>query len=241
MTGQKRKAETQLTSAASKRSALGDSTNHEDQTIVRELRRAHYKKRPAAQTEKDGKKTNLEVGSPMDDFINAAGDLDCRRIVSALFFDNDKRREFYLRSAATIADSRFLAKDDHLLCDPALPGGCTRCRPRTFPVCCDLCNPEAFQFLNFEITSKEKQPGKSHIKGFKMTDISRQLQIDLFNWCNEKANIKFPQAHVEDFGGGLLLSDQHVERILNAPVLRNCRTLKPSSRKPTGEETGLKS
>jgi ATP-dependent DNA helicase RecQ len=107
VTGQKRKAETQLTSPASKRSALGDSTNHKDQTIVRELRHAHYKKRPATQTEKDGKKANLEVGSPMDDFINAAGDLDCRRIVSALFFDNDRRREFYLRSAATITpDSR---------------------------------------------------------------------------------------------------------------------------------------
>lgn len=47
-----------------------------------------------------------------------------------------------------------------------------------------------------------------------MTDTSRQLQIDLFNWCDENTNTKFSQAHVEDFGGGLLLSDQHVERIL---------------------------
>ena len=41
-------------------------------------------------------KTNVEVGSPMDDFINASTDhddlIDCRRIVPMLFFENDKRR-----------------------------------------------------------------------------------------------------------------------------------------------------
>jgi hypothetical protein len=52
------------------------------------------------------------------------------------------------------------------------------------------------------------------IKGFKMNEISQQLQIDLFDWCDEKAITKFPQAHVKDFGGGLLLSDQHIQRIL---------------------------
>ena len=48
-----------------------------------------------------------------------------------------------------------------------------------------------------------------------MTEISQQLQLDLFDWRDEKAINKFPQAHVEDFGGGLLLSDQHIQRILH--------------------------
>jgi hypothetical protein len=66
-------------------------------TEQREKRRAHYKKRPVAKKTiaKEKKRANVEVGSPMDDFINAASDhneLDCRRIVPMLFFENDKRR-----------------------------------------------------------------------------------------------------------------------------------------------------
>jgi superfamily II DNA/RNA helicase len=118
MTGQKRKAGTELTSGSSKRrSTLGECTNnlnneqishscsdstplsHEKVTTERrEQRRAHYKKRPVAKKTiaKEKKKVNVEVGSPMDDFINAASDhnelIDCRRIVPMLFFENDKRR-----------------------------------------------------------------------------------------------------------------------------------------------------
>lgn len=47
-----------------------------------------------------------------------------------------------------------------------------------------------------------------------MTETGQKLQIDLFDWRDEKAITKFPQAQVEDFGGGLLLSDQHIQRIL---------------------------
>jgi superfamily II DNA helicase RecQ len=36
--------------------------------------------------------------------------------------------------------------------------------------------------------------GKSQIKGFKMTEITQQLQINLFDWRDEKAVTKFPQA-----------------------------------------------
>ena len=113
--GQKRKAGTQLTSGASKRPTLGECTNHDRQTEtshgtgtplshemvpteLREQRRALYKKRPVARTRttKDRKRANVEVGSPMDDFINASTDhddlIDCRRIVPMLFFENDKRR-----------------------------------------------------------------------------------------------------------------------------------------------------
>jgi hypothetical protein len=67
---------------------------------LREQCRALYKKRPVANlkmlTAKEKRKTSVEVGSPMDDFINAASNhddlIDCRRIVPMLFFENDKRR-----------------------------------------------------------------------------------------------------------------------------------------------------
>ena len=110
VTGQKRKAGTQLTSGTSKRQTLGERTNHNEPTNqstpenipteLREQRRAHYKKRPVVKTvtAKEKKKFNIEVGSPMDDFINAGSNQDsddlieCRRIVPMLFFENDKRR-----------------------------------------------------------------------------------------------------------------------------------------------------
>lgn len=125
-TGQKRKAGNGLTSGSSKRPALGECTNHEEPishssgtgstpfqvshgfgpthghekatTELREQRRAHYKKKPVTKKTiaKEKKKVNVEVGSPMDDFINAGSDhdelIDCRRIVPMLFFENDKRR-----------------------------------------------------------------------------------------------------------------------------------------------------
>lgn len=96
-----------------------------------------------------------------------------------------------------------------LHCDTTLSEGCTCFHPRTFSICCNLCNLEVLQYLNFKIVPREKQLGKSQIKGFKMTEISQQLQIDLFDWY-DKVITKFPQAHVEDFGGRLLLSDQHI-------------------------------
>ena len=108
VTGQKRKAGTQLTSGTSKRQTLGECTNHKEPTShsapenvpteLREQRRAHYKKRPVVKmaTAKEKKRFNVEVGSPMDDFINAGSNhddlIDCRRIVPMLFFENDKRR-----------------------------------------------------------------------------------------------------------------------------------------------------
>lgn len=108
VTGQKRKAGTQLISGTSKRPALGECTNIDERTSqstpekspteLREQRRARYKKQPVAKmtTAKDKKKFGVEVGSPMDDFFNAASNhddlIDCRRIVPMLFFENDKRR-----------------------------------------------------------------------------------------------------------------------------------------------------
>ena len=93
--------------------SCGECTNHDERTThstpsashkevateLREQRRAHYKKRPlvAKMTTgaKEKKKVNVEVGSPMDDFINPANHddpIDCHRIVPMLFCENDKRR-----------------------------------------------------------------------------------------------------------------------------------------------------
>lgn len=123
--GTKRKATTQLQGQQTKRPALGDrvseslvnceTTNQQREENVeiestsliqerREERRTHYAKQktltPAqslATVAALAKPKGVEVGSSMDDYINAHKDqpgLECWRIVPMLYFGNDKTREF---------------------------------------------------------------------------------------------------------------------------------------------------
>jgi len=80
--------------AASDESA--DNSEHatvQDPTQLREDRRAHYKKRPQPKERGKREDRGVEVGSAMDDFINAHVHLRCRRVILALYFENDKTRE----------------------------------------------------------------------------------------------------------------------------------------------------
>lgn len=116
-TGSKRKSANQLNPPA-KRPALTDLTrstlNGRDDLVtpgssssstpseltplevLKEQRRANYAKRAVKATVQSsltkGKGKNVEVGSAMDDFINAHLDLGCRRVVPMLVFGNDQRR-----------------------------------------------------------------------------------------------------------------------------------------------------
>ena len=65
----------------------------------KEERRAHYGKREkTGNSSRKGKsRADLEVGSPMDDFINAHVCITCRRIVPEVYFGNDRTREFINR------------------------------------------------------------------------------------------------------------------------------------------------
>ena len=124
-TGSKRKSANQLNPPA-KRPALTDTTTlalngRDDLTtpscssrseaselapmeVLKEHRRAHYAKRAVKAIVQGslmkGKSKSVEVGSAMDDFINAQLDLGCRRVVPMLVFGNDQRRalSFYYRN-----------------------------------------------------------------------------------------------------------------------------------------------
>lgn len=75
----------------------------------KEERRAHYSKRE--KTEKSSSKgksrADLEVGSPMDDFINMHASINCRRIVPEVYFGNDRTRELQLPLCIHAVVSRF--------------------------------------------------------------------------------------------------------------------------------------
>ena len=69
-----------------------------------EERRAHYARRQKSshgrfEPPKGKTRPDLEVGSPMDDFINPPDGVNCRRVVPTLFFQNDQTRELkFVRS-----------------------------------------------------------------------------------------------------------------------------------------------
>ena len=111
--GTKRRAMNQL-NQASKRQHIAEGpplvnrdTEHEDAIpqildpkVVQEERRKHYSKRDQTVTKSKGRATKtkgkeVEVGSAMDNFINALREhFKCRRIVTVLFFGNDKVCEY---------------------------------------------------------------------------------------------------------------------------------------------------
>ena len=107
------------------------------------------------------------------------------------------------------------AQHFHLLCDPTLPSGCPRCRPRPTTVCCDLCESDAFEYLNGTSTNlKARAPAKSSIKKFDMTATDHSLRVALFDWRDESAPHKFSAAIIEDIGSHIFMSDEVINRIV---------------------------
>lgn len=116
--------------------AANDTTDLQKEAY--EERRAHYSKsatsmsiptQPLAQTTKGKGREGVEVGSVMDDFINAKQYFNCRRAVPMLFFGNDKTREFKLQTSESVVNSHWhlpmlkSATNDHILCNDKLSSG----------------------------------------------------------------------------------------------------------------------
>ncbi|KAG6808474.1 hypothetical protein H0H92_004013 [Tricholoma furcatifolium] len=170
-----------------------------------EERRAHYLKvlpdleQNMSWVQPKGKsQAKLEVGSVMDDYINAPGCIKCRRTIPRLYFGNDKT-----------------PTNDHLLCDPSQPTGCTRCAPRATTICCDLCHPSFFKQFTVTAESQTRAPSKSHIKRCdSMDSVSLDLTSDLRSWRQRAAITKFGTMSVRRFGAKLLMSDQTLDRLV---------------------------
>ena len=80
-------------------------TDHHDaqsaELAFKENHRAHYGKREKKESKlctfyKGKGWSAIEVGSPMDDFINAHVNIRCRRIVPEVYFGNDQTCELSL-------------------------------------------------------------------------------------------------------------------------------------------------
>lgn len=104
-------------------------------------------------------------------------------------------------------------KNVHLLCDPS---GCTRCQPRNSKVCCDLCNPDSFAFLDppTSLSTKPRALQKSTIKPFEMTVVDKAMKIALFDWRDRTAPLEFKPAVLKTLGSKVFISDHIITRIV---------------------------
>jgi len=94
--------------------------------------------------------------------------------------------------------------------------GCSRCKPKVHSICCDLCNPTAFEKFEVLVCPKPaKQTAKSHIKAYTMTSTHHKLQDALFDWRDLTAPMKFKPSIVETFGPGILISDDIIACIVD--------------------------
>ncbi|KAF8054648.1 hypothetical protein FPV67DRAFT_1460618 [Lyophyllum atratum] len=159
---------------------------------VMEERRIRYGQREpksmlAAASKGKGKaRADIEIGSPMDDFINASG----------LGFPST-------------------AQNDHLLCDPTTELGCRRCAPRKPRVCCDLCASESFdKYRPTPLEKSARAPSKSTIKKIEMTTTHYAFKRAIFDWRKERAVAKFGELVVRRLGAKMLSADELVDRIV---------------------------
>ncbi|KAF8150999.1 P-loop containing nucleoside triphosphate hydrolase protein [Crassisporium funariophilum] len=211
----KRKAPAQCAPPAAKRPALGPATNlvgHlvdtteavEEEPLdsdgdSNELDELSLARQPQSSVPA-AKERVLELGSALDDFINAdTRCIKCRRTVSDLYFRNGKA-----------------SNDFHLLCDDTHEGGCNRCSRKATRLCCDLCNPESFSSVApIAIEKPGRTLKRSNIKPYEATENDRRLRAELITWRDEQAPKALGDATFDEWGPFFFMSDETLQRIVD--------------------------
>lgn len=105
--------------------------------------------------------------------------------------------------------------DGHLRCDASHVDGCQRCRPPLMAVCCDRCNPEAFNHYHVPFV---KEPAKRRFvipASFIRGPPQYQLRDALYKWRYEKAVELFGKGYVYQLGADLLMDDDVLWRVID--------------------------
>lgn len=108
-------------------------------------------------------------------------------------------------------------EDDHLLCDPTNPQGCQRCFVPAPTICCDL-EPGSLSILLalYPPTAIDKpQPARriSRLKPYKHDAQDMQLHDILDGWRVEQTVLEYGRGGMDDFGPGVVMTDEVLERI----------------------------
>ncbi|KZT63806.1 hypothetical protein DAEQUDRAFT_770277 [Daedalea quercina L-15889] len=174
-------------------------------------RRATYNKHASPGTKVTTSQREKVLHPAVDDFINAMDrGFKCRQKPIALAYSNDERDW------------------DDIDCDP--PTGCTRCAPKVSIICCDLCHPDAFEYLKpLPKVTKEKAMKKSTIKKHEPGKVERELRTALFKWRDTKSLEVFGLPVFLTYSGDLFMSVDVIQRVIDcahAGKLTTITTLK---------------
>ncbi|KAF4579691.1 hypothetical protein EYR40_000127 [Pleurotus pulmonarius] len=150
-----------------------------------------------------------DLGSPMDDYINAhLRGVCCQRIIPSTFFGNDRR-----------------GNDTHLACDPNDSAGCRRCRPPPKGDCCFICTPEAFTQYSVLYVKPKRAPQKSSIKKFTMSTAASTFRTALLEWRKTHALAEMGATIVQLYGAKMFMTNDIVARIVACAALGKLTTL----------------
>ena len=109
----------------------------------------------------------------------------------------------------------FVPDSCHALCNPNLPGSCTRCMLQQPDLCCELCSPSFFSdFARTSISKLPAAPSRSKLRDHISDNCDMALKKALHRFRTETAVQKYGQAYFTDYGAGIVMS----QRILQCVV-----------------------
>ncbi|KAH6891610.1 hypothetical protein BKA70DRAFT_1234195 [Coprinopsis sp. MPI-PUGE-AT-0042] len=100
------------------------------------------------------------------------------------------------------------ARNDHLLCNPKLPEGCSHCCVKTPTIRCDICNPEEFSKYTVLLVKPSKGLSKSSIKSLKMDATSLKLKKALRWFIKASAKQAFKPRVLRQWGTKVFMTDE---------------------------------
>lgn len=187
-----------------------------DPSVADEERRRLYDQRTEQKpkgTEQD--KTDRELQPAILDFVNAHNrNIGCRRRVLTLVYSNDKRSKSDNNTIACFIFSRSATDFDHKDCDEDQPLGCSRCAPIPSIVCCDMCNPIAFEGLFGPKSRTTRGLRKSTVKPYDSDQRDYELRQALLQWRDKETVKLHGSAVLHAYGGSFILPIETMKRIV---------------------------
>ena len=112
---------------------------------------------------------------------------------------------------------RTLTDSDHLSCDPTNLAGCQRCIIRQPAVCCELCNPEVFQYFarSDPMLRPKRQRNRSHIPDYEADQYDMNLRDALNDFREQETIKKFGKSRLKHSGPGLIMPNDILQRIVD--------------------------
>ncbi|KAF7293390.1 ATP-dependent DNA helicase RecQ [Mycena indigotica] len=165
-------------------------------------RKARYLLPPDLETssnpQKKNDKSTLQLGSALDDMVNAAErGLLCHREPFYLYFSYKQ-----------------MQPPSHIKCDETIIGGCQRCKPTIPRICCALCHPTAFDHIAPITLPRLVKPAKTSVKkAYELSATGKHILGCLEVWRESTAERTLDSCVLDMYGVSALMSDNILLRL----------------------------